>query len=666
MSVQTNAKLDSLAINAIKFLAVDAINKAKSGHPGAPMGMADMAYVLWSKVMNYDPKNPAWPNRDRFILSGGHASGLLYALLHISGYGITMDDIKNFRQWGSVTSGHPEYDVAKGIEMTTGPLGAGVATAVGMAMAEKKIAATFNKPGFDLVNHKIYVTCGEGDLMEGMSYEAASLAGHFKLDNLVYLFDCNEICIEGDTHLTLSEDFAKRFESAGWYVQTVNGHDTADLLKGITNAKNHTGQPSIVICRTTIGNGSPNMAGKAGCHGSPLGAEEAALTKKEAGWEYDDFTVPQEVYDLFAEVAKEGAAKSAAWDKLFADYKAKFPEEAKLWDSMMSGEVPADLDDKIFAGLDLEKATASRAASGNVIQAISANLPSFIGGSADLAPANKTDVKGGGDFEADNYLGKNIHFGIREHAMGAEVNGMALYGGLIPYGATFLAFSDYMRCDVRLAALMGIRSIFVFSHDSIFVGEDGPTHQPIEHTASLRLIPNLTVFRPGNTAETAYSWLYALNNAGAPTCIILSRNNLGQKYGTREIAKGALKGGYVVKDAAKVDLVAIATGTELCTTIEAAEALEAKGIGVRVVSMPSVEVFEKQSEEYKESVLPKDAKKVVFECSATAGWYKFVGCDGAVFGIDHFGASAPAGVLAEKYGFDAKGIQAKMEEFLAK
>lgn len=666
MSLKTSdAQMDNLAINTIKFLAVDAINKAKSGHPGAPMGMADMAYVLWSRIMNYDPKNPTWANRDRFILSGGHASMLLYAMLHISGYNITMDDIKNFRQWGYVTSGHPEYDIDRGIEMTTGPLGAGVATAVGMAMAQKKLAATFNKPGYELINHKIYVTCGDGDLMEGISYEAACMAGHLKLDNLVYLFDSNDICIEGDTHLTTCEDMTKRFEAAGWYVQTVDGHSVKALTEGITNAKNCTDKPSLVICRTIIGKGSPNMGGKADCHGAPIGEEETAITKQAANWEFDQFIVPSEVYDYFKEVVAENSKKVDEWNKLFDAYAKEFPELAVLWNKMMSKEVPADICDKIFAAIDCEKSDASRNASGNIMQVLSANIPSFFGGSADLAPANKTEVKGGGDFSCDNYLGKNIHFGIREHAMGAEVNGMALYGGLIPYGATFLVFSDYMRCTVRLAALMSIQSIFVFSHDCIFVGEDGPTHQPIEHTPSLRLIPNNTVIRPGNTAETAYAWLIALENTTGPTCIILSRNNLSQKYGTKELAKGTLKGGYVIKDAEKIDVIAIATGTELGGTIEAAEALEAKGIGVRVVSMPSVELFEKQSDEYKESVLPKNiTKRVVLECSATPTWYKYIGTEGAVFGIDHFGASAPAGVLAEKYGFDSKGIQAKIESYL--
>ena len=669
MSVQiADKKIDDLAVNTIKFLAVDGIEKAKSGHPGLPMGAADYTYVLWTKFLNYNPADPKWPNRDRFVLSGGHGSMLLYSMLHLAGYDISLDDLKQFRQWGAVTAGHPEYEVKRGIETTTGPLGQGIANAVGMAMAEKRIAAMFNRPGYDLINHNIYAVCGDGDMMEGISHEAASIAGHLGLGSIVLIYDDNHICIEGDTNLTYSDDVAKRFESYHWHVQKIDGHDRKAAAKAIAEAKAETGKPSLIIARTCIANGAPNKAGTASAHGEPLGEEETKAAKLIVGWPVDQpFYVPEEVRSVFAAHKEENVGKYDAWQASFAKYCKEFPELAQQWNAVMNKVIPANIEDEIIAKMDCVKPTATRASSGNTIQELAACIPALWGGSADLAPSNKTNVKGGGDFSSENPLGRNIHFGVREHAMGSTMNGMALYGGVIPYGGTFLIFSDYLRPTIRLAALMKQQVIYVFTHDSIFVGEDGPTHEPIEQIASMRMIPNMTVIRPADTAETVVAWAAALENTTGPTALALTRQNLPAVNDNPMKAKGLKKGAYVVKDVDKADVVIIASGSEVSISLEAADKLAAKGIGVRVVSMPCVELFEKQDKAYRDSVIPPSMKKrVVVEAASTYGWAKYAGDEGIIIGMERFGASAPYKVLAEKFGFTADNVTAKTEEYLGK
>lgn len=664
--VTKDVNIDDLAANAIKFLAADGVEKAKSGHPGLPMGAADYSYVLWAKFLRYNPKDPAWPNRDRFVLSGGHGSMLLYSLLHIAGYDLPMEELKNFRQWGSLTPGHPEFEIARGIETTTGPLGQGISNAVGMAMASKRLAATFNKPDYKIIDHMIYVVLGDGDMMEGISHESCSLAGHLGLGNIVAIYDDNHISIEGDTALAYSDDVQKRFEAYGWHVQKIDGHNKKAAADAIAAAKAVTDKPSLIIARTHIANGCPNKHDTASAHGEPLGADELKAAKELAGWPSDkSFYVPDEVYGVFKAHADKVKVEYDAWKTMFADYCSKFPESKDLWNKMMNTEVPADIADKILAKLDCVKPMATRASSGAAIQEAAALVPALWGGSADLAPSNKTAVKNGGDFSKDNPLGRNIHFGVREHGMGSLMNGMSVYGGVIPYGATFLVFADYMRPTIRLASLMKRQVIYVFTHDSFFVGEDGPTHEPIEHVGSLRIMPGVTVIRPADTAETACAWAAALQKKDGPTCLILTRQNLTPVNDDPAKAKQLAKGAYIVRDSDKVNVLFIATGSEVALAISAYEALAAKGIGARVVSMPSMELFEAQDKAYKDSIIPKDVKKrIVIEAASPFGWDKYAGDEGMIIGMNRFGASAPYKVLAEKFGFTPDAVIAKTLEYL--
>jgi len=664
----TCSELDQMAVNTIKFLAVDAVEKAKSGHPGLPMGAADYAYVLWSRFLRYNPNDPKWPNRDRFVLSGGHGSMLLYSLLHLAGFNITLEDLQQFRQWESVTPGHPEYDIERGVETTTGPLGQGISNAVGMAMAAKRMAAIFNRPGYDIIDHRIFVIASDGDLMEGVSHESCALAGHLKLGNLIVLYDDNHISIEGDTALAYSDDVAMRFESYHWHVQKIDGHDRDASEKAIAAAIAETNKPSIIIARTHIANGAPNKHDTAAAHGEPLGEEEVAAAKRLAGWPVDQpFYVPNEVRELFSARANELIKEYDAWQSMFRKYSEEFPELRDLWNRMMSREVPANIEDELFEKIDFRKPDATRNSSGLVIQELAKLIPALWGGSADLAPSNKTYVKNGGDFSADDPLGRNIHFGVREHGMGAAMNGMALYGGVIPYGGTFLVFSDYMRPAIRLASLMKHQVIYVFTHDSIFVGEDGPTHEPIEQLAALRCMPGLTVIRPADAAETIVAWAVALERKDGPTALALTRQNVSAVNDVPTKAKGLRKGAYVVRDADRIDVLLIATGSEVGTALGAADILEEKGIGVRVVSMPSTNLFEAQDTTYRDAILPPSVKKrVAVEAGTSFGWHRYVGDEGMVICIDRFGASAPYKVLAEKFGFTAENVAAKVLEYLKK
>ena len=667
-------ELRQAAVNTIKMLAVDAVEKAKSGHPGAPMGCADMAFVLWSQFLRFDPENPEWPNRDRFILSNGHGSMLLYALLHLAGYDLDMEQLKSFRQWGSRTPGHPEYGHTPGVEVTTGPLGAGIAHAVGMAAAAEMMAARVNTADFKPVDHYIYGICGDGDLQEGVAAEAASLAGTWKLGRLIFLYDDNDISIEGSTDIAFTEDVARRFEAYGWHVQKVDGHDHLAIAEAIEKAKAVLDQPSLIICKTVIGQGAPNKGGTEKVHGAPLGPEETRLTKQALGWPQEPaFYVPDEVRAFFAELKAEKQAEARRWREGFEAWRKANPEKAQVWDAHKNLLVPADLDAQLVEAAKSDKPLATRKLSEMVIQRAAALVPSLVGGSADLAESNLTSIKGGGDVgpcaQVGHYdcswAGRTVHFGVREHAMGAIVNGMVLYGGFRAYGATFLVFSDYMRPPIRLAALMQVPSIFVFTHDSFFVGEDGPTHQPIEHLWSLRLIPHVTLFRPADGVETAMAWAYALMQAKEPTIFALTRQNLPlltrpEGFQIRDVWKG----GYVLSDAPNPVATLIATGSEVGLAIEAQKLLAEQGTAVRVVSMPSVELFLRQPKAYQDQVLV--GRLAAIEAGRTDGWYRLVGRDGLAIGKEDFGASAPAGVLAEKFGFTPAQVAAKVAEWLAR
>ena len=666
--VVATQSLEQLCINSIRFLAIDAVEKANSGHPGLPMGAAPMAFVLWDRLMRYNPKNPKWLNRDRFVLSAGHGCMLQYALLHLTGYdSVSLDDIKQFRQWGSKTPGHPENHITKGIEVTTGPLGQGVANGVGLAMAEAHLAAKFNKPDSTIIDHYTYVIAGDGCNMEGISGESASLAGHLGLGKLIVLYDDNSISIEGSTDIAFTEDVNKRFEAYGWHVQHVekgNGEDNDSLdsiTKAIEAAKAVTDKPSFIKITTLIGYGSPNKVNTYGVHGAALGKDEVKLTRENLGWNYGEFEIPDDALAHFRKAVDRGAEAESAWNETFADYKAKYPEDAALLERMISGELPANWSDCLPKYTPEDKADATRNISGKVLNAIADTLPELIGGSADLAPSNKTALKNTGDFQKGAYGERNLHFGVREHAMGAICNGMALHGsGLIPYGATFLVFTDYMRNAIRLSALSEARVIWVMTHDSIAVGEDGPTHQPVEHVASLRIIPNLNVFRPADGNETSAAYKVAVESKTTPTLLALSRQNLPQLPGS-SIEK-AEKGGYVLScgfPPNELDLILIGTGSELELCVKAADILKAEGKKVRVVSIPCWEIFEAQSEEYKESVLPKAIKnRVAVEAGTTFGWQRYTGDNGATVGIDTFGASAPGGVALDKFGFNVDNVVA--------
>ena len=651
-----NRELDKLSINAIRVLSADAIEKSKSGHPGLPLGAATMAYTLWSK-MNHNGKNPNWDNRDRFILSAGHGSMLEYSLLHLFGYGITVEDIKNFRQVGSLTPGHPEYGHTKGVEITTGPLGQGICNAVGMAIAESHLAEKFNKPGYEVVNHYTYSIVGDGCLMEGISGEASSLAGTLGLGKLIVLYDSNNISIEGDTDIAFREDVAKRYEAYNWQVIKVNdGNDIEAIEKAIEEAKSETTKPSMIIVKNQIGFGCPAKQGKASAHGEPLGAENVKAMKENLGWKQEELYVPAEVYSNMDNYINAGVEKENFWNSLFEAYQNEYPELAAEYSKWMSGEIDSEalLNNEDFWSFDKEMAT--RESSGIMINRLAELIPNFIGGSADLAPSNKTYMSGKGDFSAEDRSGRNLHFGVREHAMAAIANGMYAHGGLKVFCATFFVFSDYMKGAMRLSSLMNLPIAYVLTHDSIGVGEDGPTHQPIEQLAALRSMPNMTVFRPADSKETAAAWYYAVTNGTTPTSLVLTRQKLPLYDGC---AKRALKGGYILKDSKKEtpDVILMASGSEVELIFKAADELAVKGIDARVVSIPSFEIFNAQDEAYKESVLPNSVRKrVAVEALTSFGWYQYVGLDGKVVSLDTFGASGNAATLFEQFGFTVENV----------
>ncbi|TMU87654.1 transketolase [Bacillus sp. BHET2] len=661
---------DQLAINTIRTLSIDAIEKAGSGHPGMPMGAAPMAYALWTKFMNHNPKNPDWFNRDRFVLSAGHGSMLLYSLLHLSGYDVSMDDLKGFRQWGSKTPGHPEYKHTSGVEATTGPLGQGIGMAVGMALAERHLATTYNKDQYNMVDHFTYSICGDGDLMEGVSSEAASLAAHLKLGRLVVLYDSNDISLDGDLDKSFSESVEGRFESYGWqYIRVEDGNDLNEISKAIEEAQGDTTRPTMIEVRTVIGYGAPNKSGKSAVHGAPLGEDEMKLTKEAYKWTFDeDFHVPDEVYGRFEEkIQQVGSQKEEDWAKQFIKYKEDHPELAAQLEAAIKGELPQGWD-KDIPVYEEGKALATRASSGEVLNAIAKNLPSFIGGSADLAGSNKTMIKDERDFMPESYEGRNIWFGVREFGMGTAMNGMALHGGLHVFGGTFFVFSDYLRPAIRLAALMGLPVTYVFTHDSIAVGEDGPTHEPVEQLASLRAMPNLSVIRPGDGNEVAAAWKLSLESKDQPTMLVLSRQDLPTLKGTADKAyNGVNKGAYVVSASGKEqpDAILIATGSEVHLAVEAQNVLGKDGISVSVVSMPSWDRFEKQSKEYKESILPKSVKKrLAIEMGSPMGWDRYVGDEGDILAIDGFGASAPGEKVMEEYGFTSENVASRIKALI--
>jgi transketolase len=652
-----------MSVNAIRVLAADAVQKANSGHPGLPLGSASMAYELWAKHMSHNPADPKWPNRDRFILSGGHGSTLLYSLLHLFGYGLTVEDLKNFRQDGSLTPGHPEYRHTVGVEATTGPLGAGMGMAVGMAIAEAHLAAEFNKEGFPVVDHYTYALGGDGCMMEGISSEAFSLAGTLGLSKLIILYDSNKISIEGSTDIAFTEDVEKRMQAFGFQTLVVeDGNDLAAIGAAIEAAKADTEHPSFIIVKTQIGYGCPAKQGKASAHGEPLGVDNVAALKENLGWPSQEaFYVPEEVYDHYKELAKAGAVKEEAWNALFADYCKTYPELAKKWEQFHDEHAAEDLiDDPEFWAYE-DKAEATRNLSGKQIQKLKNKLPNLIGGAADLAPSTKTYMSDCGDFSKDNRAGRNLHFGVRELAMTAIGNGIMLHGGLRAFVSTFFVFSDYVKPMARLSSIMGVPLTYVLTHDSIGVGEDGPTHEPIEQLAMLRSMPNFSVFRPCDATETAAAWYYAVTSKTTPTALVLTRQNLPQMAGS---GKEALKGGYVISPATKEvpDGIIMASGSEVSISVEAQKALLTEGIDVSVVSMPCMDVFEQQSAEYKESVLPKAVRKrVAVEALSDFGWGKYVGLDGAYVTMHGFGASAPAAVLFEKFGITAANVAATMK-----
>ena len=658
------SNIDNLSVNAIRVLSADAVQKANSGHPGLPLGAAAIGYELWANHLNHNPKNPSWENRDRFVLSGGHGSTLLYSLLHLFGYGLTLDDLKNFRQWGSKTPGHPEYGVTTGVEASTGPLGAGMAMAVGMAMAETHLAAKFNKEGYPVVDHYTYVLGGDGCMMEGINYEAFSLAGTLKLNKLIVLYDSNKISIEGNTDIAFTEDVPARFKAMGFKVLEVkDGNDISEIGKAIEEAKEDKESPSFIKINTKIGFGSPKE-GSADVHGAPLGADNIIAMKKTLGWPSEEpFFVPDEVYENYKAKAENLAKKEEEWNKLFKDYCEKFPEMKTLWDEYKDETKACKLlDDEDFWSYE-EKADATRNLSGKVLNKLSAKLPTLFGGSADLAPSNKSYVNGAGDYSAENYAGRNVHFGVRELAMTGIGNGLVLHG-LKAYVSTFFVFSDYVKPMARLASLMEIPLTFILTHDSIGVGEDGPTHEPIEQLAEFRAMPNFNVFRPADATETIAAWYSAVTSKETPTALVLTRQNLPQLAGS---SKEALKGGYIVADSSKEtpDAIIIASGSEVSLSIEAKEALAKEGIDVRVVSMPCMDIFEKQPLEYKEKVLPKSVRaRVAVEALSEFGWGKYVGLDGKTVCLDRFGASAPADVLFKEFGFTVDNVVKAVKEVI--
>ncbi|MDA1127589.1 MAG: transketolase [Chloroflexi bacterium] len=656
-----DSALDQLCINTIRFLAVDTVQKAKSGHPGAPMGEAPMAYALWDRFLKHNPNDPAWPNRDRFILSPGHASALLYSLLHLTGYDLPMDELKQFRQLGSKTPGHPEHGLTPGVEATTGPLGQGFGNAVGMALAERWLAARFNKPGHEIIDHHTYAIVSDGDLQEGVTSEAASMAGTMGLGKLIMLYDDNDISIEGSTDITFGENVARRFEAYDWHViGPIDGMNVEDVSSALAKAKAETAKPSIIVCRTVIGFGSPNKAGKASAHGDPLGDEEVGLAKEQLKWLPEDpFSIPAEAGTHLRLASERGRSSQTDWSAAFSEYREAFPEDAQQLDDALNSRLPQGWEQGLNGLFDEPNPIATRSASGVVMNAISNRIPAFLGGSADLAPSTRTILDDRGHIGSGDFSGHNLHFGVREHAMGAVANGIALHGGAIPYTATFLVFSDYMRPAIRLGALMGQQIIYVFTHDSIGVGEDGPTHQPIEHLMSLREIPGLVVSRPADATETVEAWRAAIFRQDGPTVMALTRQNLPiLDRSELSPASGVLKGGYILWESSDTpQVIIIATGSEVHVALEAGQILEGEGISSRVVSMPSCEMFDDQPKEYRDQVLPPSMRaRVSVEAGATKGWERYIGLDGASVGMTSYGASAPASVLYEKFGITAERV----------
>jgi transketolase len=652
-----NYDLQSRAINTLRFLSADAVQKANSGHPGLPMGAAAMAFTVWSRHLRHNPRNPKWAGRDRFILSGGHGSMLLYSLLHVTGYDLSLDEIKNFRQWGSITPGHPEYGLTPGVEVTTGPLGQGFANGVGMAIAASHLAATFNQKGHEIIDPFIYAIVTDGDLMEGISSEAASLAGHLSLGRLIYLYDDNHISIDGSTDLAFTEDRAARFRSYGWQVLRVeDGNDVEAIDKAIQEAKAEP-RPSIVMCRTIIGFGAPNRQGTSKAHGEPLGDEELNTAKDNLGWPREPrFLIPEDVLEFYRRAVEKGRELEYDWKMRLDAYKRLYPVLGSELQRRIDGKLPADWQSVLPSFPADPKGLSTRVASGKVINALAPKVPEMLGGSADLAPSNNTRIDGALDFEKDSYGGRNFHFGVREHAMGAILNGMAVFGGLIPYGGTFLVFSDYMRTPIRLAALSHYPSIFIFTHDSVGLGEDGPTHQPIEQLTALRLIPNLVVLRPADANETAAAWMTAIERRNGPTVLVLTRQNVPTLETFAQVQKGA----YVVKDFGNPEMILMASGSEVGLIYDAAQKLSDGGKGVRVVSFPSWELFEKQDDAYRESVLPqKIQKRLAVEAGTSLGWERYAK---SVIALDHYGASAPAKIVFEKFGFTIENVVAKAKE----
>jgi len=657
-----DGNIDQLSINTLRFLAVDAVQKAGNGHPGTPMGASPMAYVLWDRFLKHNPTDPSWPDRDRFVLSAGHASILLYGLLHLTGYDLSLDEIKNLRQWGSKTPGHPEYGHTPGVESTTGPLGQGFAHGVGMAIAEQWMGNHYNRSGHEVVNHYTYAIVSDGDLQEGVSSEAASLAGTLGLGKLIYLYDDNDISIEGNTDIAFTEDVAARFRAYGWHVvDSIDGMDTEAVDSAIRQAQAETARPSIVICHTIIGYGSPNKAGTGGIHGAALGVEEVQLTKDALGWSYPEpFAEPQEALDHYRQAVPRGQAQQKEWEASFAAYRDAYPDDARKLEQAWAGELSEgwsnDADSLFNPG---DKAVSTREASGKTLNAIVGHVHGLMGGSADLAPSNNTRLSDSGDFSVTDRSGQNMHFGVREHAMGSIANGMALHGGIVPYTATFLIFSDYMRPPMRLAALMGLRVVFIFTHDSVGLGEDGPTHQPIEQLAGLRAVPNLVVLRPADATETVEAWKAAIERKDGPTVLAFSRQNLPVlDRSSLAPASGVRQGGYVLWESSNSpDVIIIATGSEVHIAMDAAQQLSEGGTAARVVSLPSWELFDGQSQDYRDSVLPPNiTARVSIEAASPMGWERYVGLQGRIIGLAHFGASAPIATIYEKFGLTAERV----------
>jgi len=680
-------KMDELCINTIRMLSVDMVQQANSGHPGMPMGAAPMAYVLWTKFLRHNPNNPKWLDRDRFVLSAGHGSTLLYSLLHLTGYDLSIEELKRFRQWGSKTPGHPEYKDTPGVECTTGPLGQGFGNGVGMAIAERFLAAKFNRPDYEIVDHYNYAIVSDGDLMEGVASEAASLAGHLKLGKLIYLYDNNHITLAGEIRLNFTEDVCKRFEAYGWHVQSIeDGSDIEAISKAITTAQNETSRPSLISVRTHIGYGSPHKQDTFEAHGSPLGPEEVIATKKNLGWPIEPtFYIPDEALTHFRKAIHKGVQLEAEWAANLESYGNTYPELRSEWDRWVNSILPDHWDKDIPVFPPDVKGLATRSAGGQVMNVIASHIPSLVGGSADLNPSTNTALKVKGNFQNPGsgdktiqgsisgpwgYDGANIHFGVREHAMGSILNGIALHGGLIPFGSTFLIFSDYMRPSIRLAALMKLHVIYIFTHDSIALGEDGPTHQPVEQLASLRAIPGLTVIRPADANETAEAWKMAIEHKGGPVAIILTRQNVPvidrSKFNP---ATGLRKGAYVLADSTskKPEIILIATGSEVHLAIDVYEKLKAEGVQARVVNMPSWELFEQQPETYRNKILlPEVTRRISIEAGSTQGWHRYVGLEGEAIGIDHFGASAPMKILLRGFGFTSENILNKVRSLLTR